>query len=386
MRGLHTSDCMGFEIALLSRVNYDLHGCGGQNMGVPISLDAIQARRVCLIKPSSLGDVVHATPVFAALRSHWPRAHFAWVINRGLRGLVDGLTELDEVIEFDRQAARGPLAGIPFARLLWELRSRRFDVAIDLQGLLRSALMCAATGARVRVGLAGAREGARHVYTHMVEPPGGVTHAVDRMLCVADAFGASPTAPRFLISRHESDRAWAQAQLAALPRPRVAVNPGARWVTKRWPPQSFAAVACMAHEQLGAGVVVLGGSEDRALVDAFRAAAGNIPLVDLCGRTSLPQLAEVAAACDLYLTNDSGPMHVAAAVGANVVGVFTCTRPELTGPYGPSASVVRTGVWCAGSCVKTCSRLECMTELSAARVWSEVRARLIGAGRDERAA
>src|SRR3954453_2832272 len=123
-------------------------------------LDDLRPERVCLIKPSSLGDVVHALPVLSALRAAWPHAHLAWIVNRGLRGLLDGHPHLDEVIPFDRSSVGlGPRGLAAFARFVRELRRREFDLAIDLQGLLRSGLMAACTGAKIRVGMADAREG-----------------------------------------------------------------------------------------------------------------------------------------------------------------------------------------------------------------------------------
>jgi lipopolysaccharide heptosyltransferase I len=346
----------------------------------PADLQRIEPRRVCLIKPSSLGDVVHALPTLAALRRLWPEAHFAWVVNTGLRGLLDGHPMLDEVIPFDRARVGWSPSGLAaFAAFLRSLGRRRFDLAIDLQGLLRSGLMTAATGAPVRVGLAGAREGSTRFYTHRVPDSPGRPHAVDRLLAVAGAFGASNEAPRFEVAMVPADRGWARDILAHVPRPRLVLNVGARWATKRWPAESFAAVARRAVETLGAGLIAVGAPEDRPLVDRLRQGLDPRPLLDLCGATSLPRLAAVAAESDLFLSNDTGPLHLAAAAGAKVLGVYTCTRPEWTGPYGPNAAFVRSAVWCAGSCVKTCGRMECMTELTADRVWGAVRAQLGGA-------
>jgi heptosyltransferase I len=123
------------------------------------SLTDLKPSRVCLIKPSSLGDVVHALPVLSALKARWPEASFAWIINAGLRGLVEGHPDLDEVIPFERGKMKAGPGGLArFVGFLAGLRRRRFDLAIDVQGLFRSGLMAAATGARIRVGLAEARE------------------------------------------------------------------------------------------------------------------------------------------------------------------------------------------------------------------------------------
>jgi ADP-heptose:LPS heptosyltransferase len=152
----------------------------------------------------------------------------------------------------------------------------------------------------------------------------------------------------------------------------LAINVGARWLTKRWPPAQFAAVARRAVEERGASLIVVGAPEDRPLVDEFKAALEPIRVLDLCGRTSLSQLAALAMEVDVFLSNDTGPLHLAAATGVKTVGVYTCTSPARTGPYGPMARAVQSCVWCAPSFVKTCPRLECMTELTTERVWSVV--------------
>ena len=339
---------------------------------IPLDLDRLDPRRVCLIKPSSLGDVVHALPTLAALRARWPEARLSWVVNRGLRGLLDGHADLDEVIPFDRARARFTPDGLgASARFLADLRRRRFDLAIDLQGLLRSGIMAAATGAPTRVGLADAREGASRFSTHKVAVPAR-GHAVDRLLAVASAFGADVSRPKFAVACSESDRHWAASSLAGVGAPRLVVNLGARWLTKRWPPEHFAEVARRAATLLGAGIIAVGAPEDRPLVAAFAARLGPTPILDLCGRTTLPQLAALAAASDLFLSNDTGPLHLAAAAGARTVGVYTCTSPNLTGPYGVRSIAVASAIWCAASCVRTCARLECMAELTPDRVWAAV--------------
>lgn len=339
-------------------------------------LRRLEPERVCLIKPSALGDVVNALPVLSALRARWPRALFSWVVNRGLRGLLDGHPELDEVIAFDRAGGLGWRPLREGWRLLAGLRRRRFDVVVDLQGLLRSAIMTAATGAPVRVGRANAREGAVRFYTHRVPPPGPDAHAVDCLLPLARVFGATADPPRFVLPVTDADRDWAQSMLREVPRPRLVLNMGARWETKRWPPAHFAEIARRAQDDCGAGLVVVGAAEDRPLVEAFRACLGGRPWLDLCARTTLAQLAALAAASDLVLSNDTGPLHLAAAAGARVVGLYTCTEPRLNGPYGPRAVAIATKIWCAGSYVSHCRRLDCMAELTPDRVWPVIAAQL----------
>jgi lipopolysaccharide heptosyltransferase I len=339
------------------------------------ALSDLRPRAVCLIKPSALGDIVNALPVLSALRKRWPEAWIAWVVNRSFQGLLDGHPLLDEVICYDRRGFKPTPTGL--ARLttfLYQLGQRGFDLTIDLQGLLRSGVMALATGARVRVGLADAREGATRFYTHRIPPPGrrGAAHAVDRLLQLAAVFGADVAEPRFVVPCERADRSWAQAVLNAVPRPRVVLNVGATWKTKRWPVERFAAIARRARETRGAGLVVVGAREDALLAKELRGRLEPIAVLDLCGRTTLRQLAAVAAESDLFVSNDSGPLHLARAVGARVVGVYTCTRPQLNGPYGLEAAAIQTGVWCAGCYSRACTRLDCLRELTPERVWALV--------------
>jgi ADP-heptose:LPS heptosyltransferase len=150
------------------------------------------------------------------------------------------------------------------------------------------------------------------------------------------------------------------------------LNVGARWATKRWPPAHFAAIGRLGFEHFGAGLIAVGSAADRPLVDALLRHLAPIPVLDLCGRTRLSQFAALCLESDLVISNDTGPLHLAVAAGARVVGVYTCTSPDLTGPYGSRSVAVRTGVWCAASLRKSCRRLDCMTELQPAQVWPAV--------------
>jgi ADP-heptose:LPS heptosyltransferase len=198
------------------------------------------------------------------------------------------------------------------------------------------------------------------------------THAVDRLLRVAGAFGAHVDDPRFLAAFSEADRTWAETALAPVAGPRVGLNLGARWITKRWPPERFAEIGRRAAHQFGAGLVALGAPEDRPLIDALVRNLDPIPVLDLSGRTSLPQLAAACESLDLVVSNDTGPLHLAVAAGARTVGLYTCTDPAENGPYGPKAVSVRTKVACAGSYLQTCPTRHCLEELSVERVWRAV--------------
>jgi lipopolysaccharide heptosyltransferase I len=343
----------------------------------PQPLAEIDAARICIIKPSALGDVIQALPVLAALRGRFPRAHIAWVVNRAYADILAGHPDLDDVITFDRPRAAlwSRTVRRSFTELRGTLRRGGFDLTIDLQCLLRSGLMTWSTAAARRLGLGDAREGARLFYTDTIPVPAENMSAVDRYCLVAEALGADHAAKQFRIAIPERDREWAAARLSDAKGLRVVINPGARWPTKRWPVQHFTEIATRLTREFDAHIIVVGGTED---VSAAQQLASTLPrpAINLAGQTTLKQLAAVLARAHLVVTNDSGPMHLAAALGTPVAAIFTCTSPARARPYGAGHVVFSTNVWCAASYVKRCARMECMTELVPDRVWPALRAKL----------
>lgn len=330
------------------------------------------ARRIALLKPSALGDIVHSLPVLTALRHRYPDAHITWIVNRGYEPLLIGHPDLDATLPFDRGALRRGVvtATRQYLSFVSELRRQRFDLVVDLQGLFRTGVMAFASGAPRRVGLAGAREGARWFYTDVV-PIGDPDriHAVDRYWLAAAALGVGDVPKTFRLPIAPEARAWAVGRLQELPRPWLAVGVGSRWLTKRWPPEHFAELARRAHARTGGTAVFVGGGDESALAQQALRQLTHYPTLDLTGKTTLPQLAAVLAVSDAMLANDTGPLHLAVALGRPVVAPYTCTKVRLTGPYGASGGAVETTVWCQGSRLKRCARMECMRELTPDRLW-----------------
>lgn len=327
--------------------------------------------RIALIKPSALGDIVHALPVLSALRGRFPTSHITWVVNATYEPLLAGHPDLTDTLAFDRGAFKhGSRKALGYSlRFAVELRRRRFDLVIDLQGLLRTGLMTLATGAPRRIGFANAREGATLAYTRRVAvPDAGRIHAVDRYWRIVEALGAGEVPKRFQVPLQPAAVEWARAELAGLPRPWVAVAVGAKWVTKRWPPANFAEVLRRAQSHFGGTAVFVGTGDDSPLsVEVISHLPG--PARDFTGKTSLPQLAALLASCDLILANDTGPLHLAAALGKPCVAPYTCTKVALHGPYGSFAGGVETAVPCGGSYLKTCPNMVCLPDLTPDRVW-----------------
>jgi lipopolysaccharide heptosyltransferase I len=329
-------------------------------------------RRIALIKPSALGDIVHSLPFLTALRRRFPRAHLAWVVNRGYEPLLRGHPDLDEIIPFDRNLLRRNWlkGGVEYFEFLRRLHGRRFDLVVDLQCLLRTGMMALATGARCRIGLSSAREGARLCYTHVIadQRERDSSHAVERYWRVAQALGVQSTQRHFRLAIDPQARQWAQQLLRSCPRPWLAVGVGARWLTKRWPPEHFAELIARAQAQTGATAIFVGAG-DEAELSRHAAARLSGPVCQLAGKTTLPQLVALLAEVDVMLANDTGPLHLAVALGRAVVAPYTCTLISATGPYGQDERAVATGVACHGSYLKRCASMHCMQELTPDRLW-----------------
>ena len=337
-------------------------------------LDGLDPRRICVIKPSAFGDVVQALPVLGPLRRRFPAARVSWVINKGLASLVDGHAGIDDLLTFDRKGGAGA-----WWRLARTLRGRRFDLVFDLQGLLRTGVMTRATAAPVRVGLQTAREGSHLACTTVLAGTGRDVPARLRYRKIVEAVGGDPASSGADLPLTPADRAWASERLRALPRPLLAVCPGARWETKRWPAAKFAALAGRAHRDLGAAAVLLGSPDERDIcAEVEHRLADRMPssaVLNLAGGTTLRQLAAVLEACTWAAANDSGPMHLADAVGTPTVGVFTCTSPFLSGPPPDRHELISTRLGCAAGYHKTCPHAgakhkACLAELDVERIWS----------------
>jgi len=334
-----------------------------------VPLIDLKPERIAIIKPSALGDIIHALPVLTAFRGRFPDAHITWIVNRAYQPLLCDHPDLDATLAFDRGVLKKGVVSTAMTaiRFAQSLRGGKFDLAIDLQGLFRSGLMTFATGAARRVGLSTAREGAAHFYTDVIPTPAlNEAHAVDRCWRAAEAFGAGDGHKQFRVSVASDARKWVAEQLSGCERPWLVFAIGARWQTKRWPPVHFAALARAAHERSGGTAIFVGTSDEAPLADqAIRHLQG--PSVNLSGRTALRQLVAVLAEADVVFANDSGPLHIAAALGRPVVAPYTCTEIRLHGPYDARGAVATT-VACRGSYIRTCDHLSCMAELGPDRL------------------
>lgn len=345
-------------------------------------------RRILLIKPSSPGDIIHALPVLHGLRRRYPSAHLAWLVATPFANLIEADQALDEVIPFDRKrfgrVGRSLRVTRGFAAFLRGLRARRFDLAIDLQGLFRSGFLARACGAPVRVGFAAAREMAWIFYTHKIAPLDADVHAADKNYAVAGLLGFDCLPMDFTVGLTDDDRRQAAAFLKEagfLPGQRYAVLvPATRWETKCWPPERLGQLAGIIRGCHYLDSILVGGRDDVAAGE-IALAASNGAAKNLCGMTTLRQLAALIDRAAVVVTPDSTPMHLAAALNRPLVALFGPTNPSRTGPYNRLNDVLRLDLDCSPCYLRRLSQCHhaqaCMQRLTVERAAEAVAQRLI---------
>lgn len=321
---------------------------------------------VLIIKPSSFGDIIHALPVASRIRQSFPGANISWLVNSQYGRLLEHNPCVDRVIPFHRHLWRKtgtlPKALISFAGLCRELRKARFDTVLDLQGLFRSGFFTALTGAAARAGFATARERAPVFYNRKVAVPPGDLHAVDRYLLVADALGCTEGKVAFPVGIGKSEERWAANLFSGEPHSTVVgLAPSARWETKRWPAEYFSGLGDTLSSK-GRTVAVVGGpaGEGANVVELMKGRK-----IAALGIADPLKLAALLKRLDVLVTNDSGPMHLAAAVGTPVVALFGPTNPRRTGPYGDRHTVICAPVDCRPCYRRVCETgKDCMRRIS----------------------
>ncbi|MEW6409919.1 MAG: lipopolysaccharide heptosyltransferase II [Nitrospirota bacterium] len=322
-----------------------------------------QYNNILIVKPSSLGDVVHAMPFLSALRKRFPDAYISWVVNKGLEPLFDGVSELNDLIIFDRYEWRDTI--FHFIR---DLRKRRFDVVIDLQCLLRSGIFSFLSGASVRIGLGDGREGSRFFYTHIVDIPDTPMHSVERYMLCAEYLDAGTDKRDFLLRVTEEEKAVGRKLFGIKEKEFVIVNPGGRWTTKRWLPSGFASIIDYLERVYGIRSVIIGTEEEMSIADEIVSASKIAIPIMATGKTSLRELIALISESSFIIANDTGPMHIASALGIPVIVIFGPTNPLKTGPYGDKHTVIKADVECAPCFKKHCEDMRCMKYIASEEV------------------
>ena len=296
-------------------------------------MDAVFASpRILIVRLSAIGDVIHGMPVLNALRIHWPGAMIAWLAEGHCGDLLEGHPALDELIRVPRKWLKSPSE---VRRIRRELRQRKFDIAIDLQGLTKSAIAASLSGARRRIGYGGidGRELSRLLNNCLVEPT--ATHVVDRNLDLLKPLGIVKPKPEFLLPILPDAREKTVAFLGecGLQQRFAVINPGAGWPSKLWPVERYAEVArhLGQHRSLPSVVVWAGNQELHLAEQIVRESSGHATLAP---PTTLGELAALNRQASLFVGSDTGPLHMAAALGTPTVALFGPVPHERNGPYG----------------------------------------------------
>lgn len=334
--------------------------------------DLPQPKRILIIKPSALGDVVSALPVLRGLKRNFPKAHIAWLVNKNCSDIISHDSQIDEIIEFDRKAAgsawKSPNNAMKMLAFLRKLREKKFDWVIDLQGLFRSGIFTFATRAKVKAGFANAREGAKYFYNHKYTPSS--KHTVDRNIELARSLGINCDGNDLRLEVNGEVREFSEKLIK-----KFSLNPfqylvcviPTRWKTKNYPARHWKRVLADLSKKMPC--VVLGGPDDvemvRTVTDGF-----DKNVIDLTGQTSLSQMAGVIAHSCGVVCCDSAAALIAPAVGIDVVELIGPTKVERTGPYRGRAVVA--DIPCQGCLKRHCTHSTCMEIISPNEVISEV--------------
>jgi heptosyltransferase-1 len=326
--------------------------------------------RILIVRMSALGDIVHALPVLAAVREVYPSIEVDWLADRAYAGvldLVEGIT--------NRVVVRPG-----YARAVQFMRERKYDVAIDLQGLLKSATASWLSGARRVIGFETStlrERGAAWFYSETARAS-GTTHVIEKNRSVLPLVGVRPGPVKFPFRVPASVVAGKLAALA--PDGYVLLNPGAAWPNKRWDPTRFGAVAARIRDRYALPSFVLWGRGESSLADRVVAASQGAAM--RAPETTLGDLLAAAKGAALMLSGDTGPVHLAAAVATPIVGLYGPTWPERNGPWDAADEVVSRATTCVCHHKRECQTGRiCINEIGVEEVFAAVERRFAKAGR-----
>ncbi len=328
-------------------------------------------KNILIIKMSSLGDVLHILPSVAALRKRFPKARLTWLVHPQFSGFVPDPPIIDEVIYFDKVKFNKMSLGEKWAyfkEMRALLHSRKFDLVIDMHGLFKSAVLAAISGCDNRIGFCEMWEGSGLV-SRPIRGEHAKGHAIEQYLDVVRYLGCPVDEISFPMPDLQKEWQAVQNKTEAVKEPYAVLVPGARWDTKIWPAEHFAKLADMILRD-GKQVILAGGPEDAPLGAQISKLTPGA--TDLTGKTSLRELGALIRHCAVYISADTGPLFIAAAMKKPLVAMYGPTRPDRTGPYGSdNAVVLKAPVACAGCLKRHCRHWICMRSITPETVFEE---------------
>lgn len=327
-----------------------------------------RVNRILIVKPSALGDIVHSMPFLYAVKKRFPWARIDWVVAHGLHTFLEGHPMINRlwVIKKDqwKKLSRLRLTLSEINDLRQGLAAQHYDVCIDLSGLFRSGVISGFSKAPVRLGFKQSDEGSPFFYTHKIHGSMKI-HAIDRYLKIAEFMGCCVDKVKYPFAPHNRF----PEIMKALPDQYVIICPSAGKPANRWHASKFGALASM----LGLpALVIASASESDIATKVVNASKGNA--VSIAGKTGLKDLLPVIGKAKYFICNDTGPMHIAAALNVPVFAIFGPANPVRTGPYGDIHTVIQKDLDCSPCYAHTpCSNYRCMEELSVAKVFDHIK-------------
>lgn len=317
---------------------------------------------ILIVRLGALGDIIHTVPAAAALRNAFPDARIDWLVDARHRDMIDLVTAVDRAVVLERASIAG------WMDVSRRMRSAGYDVAIDFQGLMKSAVLARASGAPRVIGFSiwHLREKtARPFYSEIGRPGNGpadaAEHVIYKNLSLLAGLGVNGTRIQFPLAPVDSAALLEVRSALGRERPFALINPGAAWPNKRWPPERFGEIAAFLQEIRGLTSIVLWGPGEEGLAGAVVETSAGAARV--APPTSLADLLALSRAASLMVSGDTGPLHIAAAAGTPTVSLFGPTDPHRNGPWvADDVTVSRYGVcgchyerrcrkphWCLGS-------------------------------------
>lgn len=301
-----------------------------------MTIDRSTITKILVLKLRAIGDVMLSTVVLRNLRLAFPNAQVDFLTERSSREVIEGNPYINNILVFDYKRDNG-------AGLLWTVRRRKYDLVIDLFGNPRTAIITLFSGARYRVGYR--FRWRQYCYNVVVEPRGGEVHNTEFNLDAVRAIDVPIVSNEIEFPLDGASEQFAEEFFSREVQRKpgsgfiVALNPGGGWYTKRWKTPQYARLGDALVGEFGAKVLLVWGPGEEHDVRDLQSRMTQPSL--LLPQTSLKQLGAILKRCHLLVTNDSGPMHIAAAVGTPVVAIFGPTNPELQGPVGAGHEIVR---------------------------------------------
>lgn len=331
-------------------------------------------KKILVVTPNWLGDVVFSTPVFKAIRQHNPEAHIACLAAPRVLGLLNYCPDINEIIAFDDKGTHQSILGK--LKLICFLKSKQFNIAYLLQGSTTRSLLMALAQIPIRVGY---QKSSKTFLTYAINKEcDRYMHRRDVYLNVIENHGinVSDRTTSLVVPADQKEKIKSVLiKRGLLKKPLVVLNTGGNWDLKQWSAQSFADLAHRLIKELGVDVLIPGSQKDREKVDAIIQSSDE-KIVNFCGETSLSGLMALMAHADVVVSADSGPLHIANSVGANVVALFGPTRPENTGPCGLGGqTILQHDVGCNKSACYylSCPENVCMKSININQVYDAVK-------------